>query len=180
MATDLQNLWSSDGSPWSVKFFKEKMLTALTVDLSRREESGIEHEVCETVYSTLNAAVAITQRIKDGSFFEKHFFVQLEKFKDIYFEWNGVKERNERKKKHKELLDSKGAMFSTFYKQMDKLKKTDNEERIKQYELLSRADRELLDSLVLAFDDLVKKYGKDLFKDTRRELNEFRKRRGKK
>lgn len=178
MGQDLQNLFASDGSAWSAKYFKEKMLTALTVDLAKREADGIKQEVCDKVYETLNVAVAITDRIKDGTFFEAHFFKQLEDFRDHYEAWNNVKTRPERKTKLTILLKRKKIMFSSFYAEMDKLKKTNNEERIRQFQLLSSHDRETLDALVLSFEDLTKTYGKDIFVNTKKALSIFKKRRG--
>ncbi len=171
------NLFARGGAPWTVKFYKERVLSALTADLARREENGIDQEVCNDVYAALNQAVLIVEDIKDGGWFFKHFYENLEEFRDIYKSWNGVNNQFKRHSLHKVLRKKKKNMFKSFYKKMEKAKVENSPERAQQYQILWDVEAERMDKLNYTFQTLVDRYGNELFTDLKHTLREFNKKR---
>lgn len=179
MGKNLQNLFSLGGAPWSVKYYKERIISGLIDDLSKRHDNGIPGEVCNQVYNALTEAVELIRDIRDGGFFFKHFFKILEEFQQVYLTWNKVKYKHERIALISNLKDRRDTMFSDFYKEMKKLKKTgDFEERIKQFEILFGTEAERMDRLHSTFTQLVNSHG-DIFVTLNSRLNDFRKKKRK-
>lgn len=174
MGAQLQNIFQQDGAAWTVKYYKEKTLKALVADLSRRDEEGIPLEVCNKVKQALNVAITLVEPIRDGGFFFNHFHENLSEFRDVYVEWNGGKNSQERSKVYGRLLKHKGAMFAKFFKEMDRLKKNkEYEERIRQFELFTSVDKELMDDLNKTFAELVDGHGDTIFISLKKTLTDF-------
>jgi hypothetical protein len=171
-----ETIFSRGGAPWSVKYYKEKVLSALTADLARRELEGIDEAVCKKIYGALSEAITLVSDIKDGGYFFKHFYEHLEEFKGIYYQWNGVKNDLGRRNFHIALRKKKNSMFASFYK---KMKKVNEEEHNRQFEILYGVEAERMDRLNHTFMRLVKDHGVELFSELNYTLAQFNKARGK-
>ncbi len=174
MGKELETVFAKGGAPWTVKYYKEKVLSALTLDLARRDEEGLEDHVCKKVFGALQAAVEIVKDIEDGGAFFKHFHENLAEFKDQYYQWNSVSDVFGRRKHHNSLTDKKKAMFQTFYDKMKKLKKVNDEERVKQFQILIGTQGDRMDKLNRTFATLASDHG-DIFVELKEVMKEFNK-----
>ena len=164
-----RNVDNTRGSTlWSFNYFRKNILTNLLNDLYNLESTGLDDEICNKVQASLEYFGNAATEIPKGGFMTGPIYKDIEKFVELYIEWNNIKgEDQESGLKRKEARQ--------------KLKKqrqiiTDKARRL-QYELDNNLDQKVLESGYRAIGDLVTLWP-DLLNNLTQSFNEFVKRGG--
>lgn len=167
------DIFSKGGSPWTVQYFNRQVLSSLLHDLALRDEIGIPQHVCDKVNGSLDRAVEVLSDVENGGWFLKHYYERLKEFQDLYLEWNNVEEKPERIKKRKALKNHRETMFVRYFGRIKKLKKSNDPERNRQFEILFQLEADRMDSLANIFSKLVEEEG-DIFSELKGTVAHFR------
>lgn len=154
---------------WSFNYFRTNILTNLLNDLYNLESTGLEDEICNKIQTSLEYFGNAATEIPKGGLMTGPIYKDIEKFTNLYEDWNKIKGEDEKSKDKR-----RGARL--------KLKRQrqiiTNKARKLQYELDNNLDQKLLEAGYSAISDLTTLVP-DLMNNLTKSLNEFVKRGGK-
>ena len=154
---------------WSFNYFRINILTSLLNDLYDLETKGLEDEICEKVQASLEYFANAATDIPEGGFMTGPIYKDIEKFTNIYADWNKIKGGGE------EIRQKRKSIRLKLRKQRQTIT---NKTRRLQYELDNNLDQKLMESGYRAIGDLTTLVP-DLLNNLTQSFNEFVKRRGK-
>lgn len=168
--TESREVDSSRGSTlWSFNYFRKNILTNLLDDLYNLETTGLEDEICNKIQASLEYFGNAATEIPKGGLMTGPIYKDIEKFTNLYQDWNNIKGKDEKSK------DKRREARIKLKKQRQIIT---NKARRLQYELDNNLDQKLLESGYSAISDLTTLVP-DLLNNLTKSLNEFVKRGGK-
>ena len=154
---------------WSFNYFRENILTNLLNDIYDLKSTGLEDDICKKIQDFLEYFGNAATDIPEGGFMTGPIYKDIEKFTNLYDDWNSIKGEDENnKKKHR-------AVRLKLKKQRQTIT---NKARKIQYELDNNLDQKLLEAGYRAVGDLATLVP-DLLNNLTQSFNEFVKRGGK-
>lgn len=153
---------------WSFNYFRKNILTNLLDDLYDLEGTGVDDNICEKIHAFLEYFGNAATDIPDGGFMTGPIYRDIEKFTNIYLDWNNIKGEDEGNRKKRRLARLK------LKKQRQMIT---NKARRLQYELENNLDQKLLEAGYRAIGDLTTLVP-DLLNNLTLSFNEFVKRGG--
>ena len=153
---------------WSFNFFRTNLLTSLLNDLYSLESSGLEDDICNKIQASLEYFGNAATEIPRGGFMTGPIYKDIEKFANLYEEWNKIKGEDEESRRERRAARQK------LKKQRQII--TDKARQL-QYELDNNLDQKLLQSGYDAIGDLTTLVP-DLLNNLTQSFNEFVKRGG--
>ena len=154
---------------WSFNYFRKNILTNLLNDLYNLESTGLEDEICNKIQASLEYFGNAATEIPKGGLMTGPIYKDIEKFTNLYADWNKIKgkdEKSKEKRKEAHIKLKKQRQIIT------------NKARKLQYELDNNLDQKVLEAGYSAISDLITLVP-DLLNNLTQSINEFAKRGGK-
>ncbi len=153
---------------WSFNYFRQSILTTLLDDLYDLESTGLDDKICNKIQSFLEYFGDAATDIPEGGFMTGPIYKDVEKFTNLYVNWNKIKgDDGECRQKRK----------SARMKLKEQRQVITNKARRLQYELDNNLDQKLLEAGYRAIGDLTTLVP-DLLNNLTQSFNEFVKRGG--
>jgi hypothetical protein len=153
---------------WSFNYFRQSILTNLLDDLYDLESTGMDDEICNKIQAFLEYFGNAATDIPEGGLMTGPIYKDIEKFTNLYVNWNGIKGEDE---------DSRQKRKSARLKLKGQRQTITNKARRLQYELDNNLDQKLLEASYRAIGDLTTLVP-DLLNNLTQSFNEFVKRGG--
>lgn len=153
---------------WHFNYFRQRILTKLLDDLYDLESTGMDDNICHRIQTFLEYFSNAATDIPDGGFMTGPIYKDIEKFTNLFIDWNKIKggdEESQRKRRSARLKLKEQRQVIT------------NKARRLQYELDNNLDQKLLEAGYRAIGDLTTLVP-DLLNNLTRSFNEFVKRGG--
>ena len=153
---------------WSFNYFRKNILTNLLDDLYDLEDTGLEDDICRKIQDFLEYFGNAATDIPEGGFMTGPIYKDIEKFTNLYVNWNEIKGEAE---------DSRKKRMSARMKLKGQRQIITNKARRLQFELDNNLDQKLLEAGYRALGDLTTLVP-DLLNNLTQSFNEFVKRGG--
>jgi len=154
---------------WSFNYFRKNILTNLLNDLYDLESTGLDDEICVKIQAALEYFGNAATEIPKGGLMTGPIYKDIEKFTNLYEDWNKIKGTDEK---------SKGNRRDARTRLKKQRQIITNKARKLQYELDNNLDQKLLETGYSAISDLTTLVP-DLLNNLTKSLNVFVKRGGK-
>lgn len=154
---------------WSFNYFRKNILTNLLNDLYNLEDTGVADHICNQIQASLEYFGNAATEIPKGGLMTGPIYKDIEKFANLYEDWNSIKGEDEKSQ------DMRRAARLKLKKQRQIIT---NKARKLQFELDNNLDQSLLEAGYRAMGDLTTLVP-DLLNNLTKSLNEFVKRGGK-
>lgn len=154
---------------WSFNYFRSNILTSLLNDLYDLESQGLDDDICNKIRTFLEYFGNAATEIPRGGFMTGPIYKDIEKFTQLYANWNEIKGQDSQSRQEREEARRKLKVQRQVI--------TDKTRQL-QYELDNNLDQKLLQAGYQAIGDLTTLVP-DLLNNLTHSFNEFVKRGGK-
>lgn len=146
---------------WQVHYFRRDSLVSLMHDLVDQEKDGLQEAQCDQVKKCLQKLANVASSIPDHSFWRSTILDELEKFSDIYYQWNshsGTEAPRKRRLELRRLRDQRNKLATKWRKN--------------QHILANEIDLQMTTAMHTAVQDLVKAVP-EIFKALARSVDDY-------
>jgi hypothetical protein len=103
--TGSRSVDNTSGSPlWAYNYIRTRILTSLLNDLVALEKTGLEDQYCDMLSTGLEYFINASTEIPSGGFLTGSIGKEIEKFAELYKQWNDIHGTDEKDAYERHLL----------------------------------------------------------------------------